>query len=57
MHESFPSPLNACVCVSHFSLGTAVVVGRSVASKGVRLAFDAGEVWHLAQEKREAGVL
>lgn len=28
--------------------------GRLLASMGVRLAFDAGEVWHLAAEKRGA---
>lgn len=43
------------MCFSYF-WGGDDGCGRLLPSMGVRLAFDAGEVWHLAGEKRGAEV-
>lgn len=57
-HGSFPRPLGICVLFLLLWVGGGGNdgCGRLLASMGVRLAFDAGEVWHLAGEKRGAEV-
>lgn len=54
---SFPIPLGICVLFLFLWGAEKTAVGRPPASMGVRLAFDAGEVWHLAGEKSGAEVL
>lgn len=53
---SFPIPLGICVLFLFLWGAEKTAVGRPPASMGVRLAFDAGEVWHLAGEKSRAEV-
>lgn len=51
---SFPIPLGICMLFLLLWGGRDDGCGRLLASMGVRLAFDAGELWHLAGEKRGA---